>query len=149
MWMRLAVLFGIIVLASAGCGPGDTAFNSGSTASVTVDLFYGRPNPVWDLSADDAAEIARLIEQLPTDGEAGSINDKLLASGFRRFIVRGLILPRLGDHEQVTVFTDQVVIEKAGQDPQTLPDAEGSVHAALRAKAKAHVSDEIYEVIPE
>jgi len=145
MWMKIGVLSGIIVL--AGVGYHVITSKNEFTVSVEVDVLSGQPNPVWYLPADDAAEIARLIEQLPADGEeTDSTNVGLL--GFRGFIVRRLILPRLGDHEHITVFTDQVVITKVGQDLQTVPDPEGSVHMALRAKAKTHVSNEIYKSIP-
>ncbi|SDY14367.1 hypothetical protein SAMN05421736_101486 [Evansella caseinilytica] len=152
MKIKHVILFGVIALIGAGCGADDSVDNNGNTtgAEVEVDVLSGQPNPAWDLTEEEAEEIAQLIapllEQLPEEGADGTSADGPL--GFRGFIVRDLPLPDMDDYEQMTVLPGQIIIEKDGGESLTTLDTTG-VYQALRTLAKQHVSEEIFEAIPE
>ncbi|MBF6213693.1 hypothetical protein IU433_28400 [Nocardia puris] len=55
--------------------------------SVELDLFSGRPNPAWTLTAPQARELARLLDDLPpTDRRADPPG-----LGYRGFAVTGTL----------------------------------------------------------
>lgn len=49
---------------------------------VEIDIFSGRPNPAWTLSAAEAAALARLLAQLPPGAAP-----KAVGLGYRGFVV--------------------------------------------------------------
>lgn len=141
------VAWGFLVVVIAACGvEGTPAEKEGeSAASVEVDAFSGRENPGWQLSTARAARLAELISQLPAGTETESVADGPL--GFRGFVVTGLRLPDHRHHQRVRVQGARVLIEHS-DGALSLPDRNGSVYAELRADAKTHVTQQIFQVIP-
>ncbi|WBB61445.1 hypothetical protein O7599_02495 [Streptomyces sp. WMMC500] len=145
-----AAVLGALVLLGAGCGAEETVKeprNTPATPHVEVDALSGRPNPGWDLPQADADEIAALIEALPAGTESAAADDAG-GLGFRGFVLTDLRLPRHPEHDRVRVGVDVVRIE-TGDVTLALPDDHGSVHAALRAKARTRLPEPLYRAIPE
>lgn len=63
-----------------------------------LDLFSGRPNPSWELSAEEIAELVKRLETLP-EAKEGTIRDRL---GYR-----GIVLTARAD--DLVGFTSLVV----------------------------------------
>jgi hypothetical protein len=51
---------------------------------VELDIFSGRPNPTWDLTADESGELIQLMKDLPEDQVRTGTDDGL---GYRGFLV--------------------------------------------------------------
>ncbi len=138
------------MLLGAGCGSEENVTDprgASPAPHVEVDALSGRANPGWDLPPADAAEIAALIEALPAGTESAPADDPG-GLGFRGFVLTDLRLPRHPEHDRVRVGVDVVRIETGGAT-LALPDDHGSVHAALRAKARTRLPESLYRAIPE
>lgn len=116
-----AVLKSVIVAASAiiaaTVGPaalaGCSEHNNGTAADSTtllVDIFSGRPNPVYALTNAETERIAKALASLREIPES---TDEHAALGFRGFKVSSLALG--GEHVTMTVVFDRVsVLGNAG-----------------------------------
>jgi hypothetical protein len=86
----LAVAFGVAIAVPAAPGqegnlatPASGALRKGIlNVQVTLDVFSGRPNPSWQLSAGDEQELTRRLQGLPPR-EAVSSEGDLGYRGFR------------------------------------------------------------------
>jgi hypothetical protein len=61
------------------------------TMHVILDIFSGRPNPIWQLSTEQESELFKIISQLETSKRSGNSNkESSLGLGYRGIIVEGL-----------------------------------------------------------
>jgi hypothetical protein len=80
--------FGLIVAVAWGLGKNPATAGSGPSRKVspdmlvTLEVFSGRPNPSWTLSADEEQELTRRLRGLPPSGESPAAGD-LGYRGFR------------------------------------------------------------------
>jgi hypothetical protein len=83
--MRMACRTLVAVLVSLALAAGCGRAPQGGIVSMTVelDVYSGRPNPTWTLSADEAVEITGLLENLPSAAAAGEEG-----LGYRGFVLR-------------------------------------------------------------
>jgi hypothetical protein len=107
MILLLALLLSACRAAPPASSPGSTS-GGGTTVAEAVglelDIFSGRPNPVWQLSAADAALFEQKLAALPVT-TPGQLANPL---GYRGFIVK------LGE-STVTVQNGAVLLDRAGQ----------------------------------
>jgi hypothetical protein len=94
-------------------GPVPSTVSGGATtvseeARVELDIFSGRPNPQWRLSAADAALLEQKLAALPV-ASPGQLANPL---GYRGFIVQ---LPQANDKTTVTVQNGMVRTTRAGE----------------------------------
>ncbi len=104
--------------------------------TVELDMYSGRPNPVWHLTAGEVREVARRLESLPpADGAA--MTPQL---GYRGFVVRNWPTKgksgRAGEKLSLHIFGGVITFkDEAGSQLATCKDALG-LESWLHAKAR-------------
>ena len=91
MGPRTAAALAVLALSVASCGSPDAQSadddagpaTAGEPARVELDVFSGRPNPAWTLSADDDAALRGRLAALPAAPAAELHNDL----GYRGLVV--------------------------------------------------------------
>jgi hypothetical protein len=113
MRSRWLVSIGLVIgcLGLAGCGEEEAA----PVVTVELDVFSGRPNPSWVLSASDAREVQGRLADLPVAG--GKLPDAKL--GYRGFYLTVQDCHGVADRVQVT----SGLVERGGQ---VFQDARGA-----------------------
>jgi heat shock protein HslJ len=112
-------------------------------AQVTLDIFSGRPNPSWSLSAAQAQELRRVVDALPE--VACRPPDQSL--GYRGFVVVLGQRPELSNEYRLRSFAGQV---RWGDpwDPQAPAtcrgDVDRQVERFLLGSGKGQLSSDIY-----
>jgi len=86
--------------------------------TVELDVYSGRPNPTWSLSADEAKTIARVLKDLPR--AASAMPEGL---GYRGFVLR-MSEPPGTELESVRVSAGVITIHK-GERVEHFVDARG------------------------
>lgn len=139
---RLALV--LILIASgavfAACAGSDSE-GPQDQATVTADLFSGRPNPAWMLSTDSTRQLEELLAALATADNEPPAFDQL---GFRRFSV--LDIRYNGVPSAVSVTPGIVVLDGART---VLSDPDDSVYTFLRSEAEKELSPDELRAIPE
>jgi hypothetical protein len=82
---------------------------------VTLEVFSGRPNPSWSLSADEEQELTRRLQGLPPSGASPAAGDL----GYRGF--------RIVNNSRRAQLPSEVVVTKG---VVTVRDDRGSRHYA-------------------
>ncbi len=139
---RLA--FVLVLIAAGGIVAACTGIDSDGTqnqSTVTADMFSGRPNPMWMLSADGTQQLEKLLAGLATADREPPTFDQL---GFRRFSVSDVRYN--GVPSTVSVTPDIVVLNGTGT---VLSDPEDLVYTFLRSEAERELSPEEFGAIPE
>lgn len=78
-----ALVAAVLLVSLLACGQGGEPAVA-DRVEVELDVYSGRPNPTWVLSAEDSAELRRRIDALPaTTGSAPAGN-----LGYRGFLCR-------------------------------------------------------------
>jgi hypothetical protein len=80
---------------------------------VTLEVFSGRPNPSWSLSADEEQELTRRLQGLPPSGASSAAGDL----GYRGF--------RIVNNSRRAQLPSEVVVT---QGVVTVRDDRGSRH---------------------
>jgi hypothetical protein len=82
------LLLGLGLAAAAACGGMESAMSdTAGRVEVEADLYSGRPNPTWTLSADEAGRLEGLLGRLaPAAG--GGYPDRLGYRGLRLTLAR-------------------------------------------------------------
>jgi hypothetical protein len=98
---------------------------------VEIDAFSGRPNPSWELSPDEAAELARRLADLPNANAPAPAP----GLGYRGFVITN---PE-GSHglPDLLRIHDGAVAIVQGASTQHYHDVHG-VESWLAAQARAH-----------
>lgn len=55
---------------------------------IELDIFSGRPNPLWRANASDAEFLARRLAELPPVGKWGAAKPSPDGLGYRGFVIR-------------------------------------------------------------
>jgi len=97
---------------------------------VELEVFSGRPNPAWELSEQEASELARLHALL-----GHSPSDRPLPEGLG---YRGFRVAPFQAHEQLIVWRDIVQVAQSGRASQW-SDPDRSLERWLLDTARAHV----------
>ena len=93
---------------------------------VELDVFSGRPNPTWELSAEEGTALARLMADLPS-GVAPPSEGRLGYRGFVLFNPAG----EPGFPARVRVGGGVVVVEQEDGREVYLADVHGLEHRLL------------------
>lgn len=112
---------------------------------VTADMFSGRPNPVWELDASEAAEVAALLRGLPSSRDATTLEAEGL--GYRGFVVTGAA-EALGGCEEVRVKHGQVLARCAGAR-RGFADPERRLERRLVESARRHLDAELAATVSQ
>lgn len=106
---------------------------------VEVDAFSGRPNPGWNLSDHEAAQLverlAKLVETVPQDR---SIPQGL---GFR-----GLKISGLPGYDSLVVYRDVVESSQMNRRHQWT-DSSRSLEQFLLQTARGHLDPSLYKLV--
>jgi hypothetical protein len=88
---------------------------------IEIDVYSGRPNPSFEVSGPDAAELAKLLRDLPRARTAVPV----LGLGYRGFVITSETGLAPGLTPQIRVFAGLIIAE-TGSAPQLYDD----IHAA-------------------
>ena len=118
------------ILATSG-----SSANVPSTCQITLDIFSGRPNPHWTLSAAECSVLLKQLEALPAAGDVSPSDPPGL--GYRGVIVDA---PGKGP---LRLFGG-VVTDAADGSPRHL-DRGRAVELSIARASKGHISKELTE----
>jgi hypothetical protein len=105
---------------------------------VELDIFSGRPNPRFALSASDAKTVTDLCESLPAGaGAASPAQDGLGYRGFR-------ILDSESNLEAIVRGTAVQIRTGAAAAMEVKSDGDRRLESALLRISRSHLSPEIY-----
>lgn len=79
--------------------------------SVSLEIFSGRPNPAWQLTADECTQVTRLLETLPET----SVTENIGGLGYSGFLLT--VTPQQAGslYYHVHVFQKIITIDLAGR----------------------------------
>jgi hypothetical protein len=97
---------------------------------VEIDVYSGRPNPSFDLTTREVAELAKLLQNLPATG-AGAPE---LHLGYRGFVITSEASIAPGLPSQVRIYAGRVIPEE-GPKPRVYDDI-NSVEEWLKERAR-------------
>ncbi len=129
--LTFLVLFGCVISTSAG-----------ASMRVEVDVFSGRPNPSWDLTAHEAKEFVALFQALPEYQGEGSVRDGL---GYRGLIVTQLCDP-IEDYNEI-VISYGVVVARRNRKSKQFTDKDRRLERWLFQIGRRHLDESLYKQI--
>jgi len=135
----LAMAIGTIVCCSAERAPA-TGGARGPQARVELDLFSGRPNPAWVLSAADARTLQAMLESLsprPALEQASGL-------GYRGFVVK--ISTDTGEAATVRAYKG-IVRQDIGALVAYRHDAERQIEKWLLQTGRPTLDPQTYEIV--
>jgi hypothetical protein len=124
--------------------PQRASFSPSKPVQVVVDVFSGRPNPRWDLSAPQVGEFLKNIRALPHKECAGELKDGL---GYRGLKVTGSELSREGYNE--IVISNGIVEVREESRAQQFADRNRALERWLLQTGKGKIEDKLYEYLSE
>ena len=144
----------LVVLAACGglSGPSPSAGAQNSSAqapqggsptqaTIEVDVFSGRPNPIWQPTEAQVAELLKRVRSLP-EAEATPLPDAL---GYRGFIAS---IPDLTTNTQTTVRVYHTNIQLKDASATTYyRDDNRDIETWLFSLAKPNLPEELYKQI--
>jgi hypothetical protein len=109
---------------------------------VELDAFSGRPNPRWELTGPQAAEILARLRALPPlpDRPAGA--DGL---GYRGFVLRATD-GSLDGYDEVRLHRG-IVLTRRGDRTEAFSDPERTLERQLLVTARGHVPEPVLQYI--
>lgn len=135
---------GLLFLALAcGC---TLSYKRMTTARIEVDLYSGRPNPVWDLSHSDAQQLAHRLQGLPALPQ-GLGSPAKVSSGLG---YRGLRVEIDPDGTACHLaITSGYVIYESGPEKEKPPrqDTQRSLEKWLLKTGKATLGDDLLKYL--
>lgn len=109
---------------------------------VECDVYSGRPNPHWELSAEQAEEFLQKLRALPHGERDAALLDGL---GYRGLIVTGDELKPAGDDE-ITI-SNGLVVGRQGSVSRPLRDEERALERWLLETGKGKLEADLYEYL--
>jgi hypothetical protein len=110
---------------------------------VEVDIFSGRPNPSWELSAQEAQELLERVQRLPRSAAVGSVKQDL---GYRGLIVTA-DKNEAGGFDRLLVSDGIVLASAANRPQQQFTDDGRALERWLLKIAKGQIEDGLYTYI--
>jgi hypothetical protein len=110
--------------------PDGAVRRGGRVANVELNVFSGRPNPRWPLTAEQEAELVRALFKLPSATHAVS-SPKIL--GYRGIIVSNG--EEGGGRKVILVYHESILVQR-GDRSQAFTDANRSVENWLLDTAR-------------
>lgn len=109
---------------------------------VELDIFSGRPNPTWELTAEESAEFLRMVEGLPKS-TGGTVREDL---GYRGLaVISGTRLTRAG-FERLVVWNGVVSARRAGAEEQWR-DKDRSLERWLLRSGKGRIDSTLLDEV--
>ena len=140
MRKNTCLLLGVaLILSQVACtaNTGQTT-TPAATSHIELDIFSGRPNPTWDLSAADTATLTGIIGSLPPSSPV----DLPTPLGYRGFLV-SVSEPEL--RPVVTMRAYQGVVEYQGYETRYYADPDKQVERWLLATARPQIDTQLYD----
>jgi hypothetical protein len=128
-----------LILTQAACtaDTGQTVTPT-STSHVELDIFSGRPNPTWELSAADTATLVGMIGSLPPSQPA----DLPTPLGYRGFLV-SVNEPESGSVARIGAC--QGIVEYQSREIKYYADPDRKVELWLLATARPYIDRQLYD----
>jgi hypothetical protein len=108
------------------------------------DLFSGRPNPGWVLTAGESAELAKRLKTLPM-AKQGAIRDGL---GYRGIIITASS-DEVADFTRIVVSAGVVLVRDLGGTERLFADSGRVLERWLVETAQGRVDPEILALIDQ
>jgi hypothetical protein len=137
-----AFVFLFVMAASASCRRAE--FSGVMPMQVEVDVYSGRPNPRWDLSAQQAGEFLKMVRALPKAEHDSALNEGL---GYRGLKVTGSALSQEGYKE--IVISNGIVAVREESGSQQLTDKDRALERWLLQTGKGKLEEELYKYLSE
>ncbi len=144
--MKKITLFGIlfVFLAVANCDAVDSIFEQPTLkvikAKVTLNIFSGRPNPTWALSAKHANQLVTKISELPKSDSTSSL-DGLGYSGFRVELTHSA-----SRKSKITAYKGLVIYNVNGTS-YYFTDSQRLVEKFLLKSGKSTLDSQLYQTV--
>ena len=140
MRKNTCLLLGVALIVSQVACTADTSQTKtpAATSHIELDIFSGRPNPAWDLSAADTATLTGMIGSLPPSSPV-YLPTPL---GYRGFLV-SVSEPEL--RPVATMRAYQGVVEYQGYETRYYADPDKQVERWLLATARPHIDRQLYD----
>jgi hypothetical protein len=113
-----------------------------NSAQVEVDVFSGRPNPVWTLTAAEAQAFVQRFAALPSLPGNGGSAEQDQGLGYRGLKVN---LLSEGRKRRVSIGHGKVVVEEPdSQKPRQLQDPERRLEQWLLQTGREHLDPDLF-----
>lgn len=144
--LSFSVIGALVFLSAAAAPPlrGRVNFSEARPIQVEVDVYSGRPNPRWNLSAQQAEEFFKLVLALPKRERDSALAEGL---GYRGLKVTGSRLGRKGYTE--IVISRGIVMMKEESNSQQFTDKGRALEHWLLQTGKGKLEDKLYEYLSE
>lgn len=109
---------------------------------VELDMFSGRPNPQWNLTPEENAELNRLLQTLPKD-KTGKAS--IPGLGYRGFIVTATE-DKVEGCTEVFIFREYVTAKCSGELLQ-FADKDRTLERWLLQTGRGRLEDSLYQQI--
>ena len=109
---------------------------------VELDIFSGRPNPSWSLSAEETQEFWKLFRTLNVSSQAASTREGL---GYRGLIVREVEESNEKPHE--ILICDELVVARHVGKTRALVDKGRALERWLLKTAKGQIDETLYKEV--
>lgn len=136
--LRLILAASTLSLLAIACGGSPAAEPASEPPRIELDVFSGRPNPTWELTRDQTAELARLHATLEPAKAATVIPDAL---GYRGFKLHGF-----RSFEELIVWREVVAAHQHGQSVQW-SDPSRALERFLLGTMQPHVDVETFQTL--
>ena len=109
-----------------------------------LDLFSGRPNPSWELTAEESAELVKRLKTLP-EAKEGTVRNGL---GYRGIVITAPA-DDVSDFTSLVVSGGIVLGRDSGGAEQLLVDRGRALERWLLGTARGRVAREIQALIDQ
>jgi hypothetical protein len=144
--LSFGVLGALVFLSAAAVLPsrGRANFSEARLLQVEVDVYSGRPNPRWELSAQQAEEFSKMLRALPKRECDSALAQGL---GYRGLKVTGSRLSQEGYTE--IVISRGIVMMKEESRSQQFIDKDRALERWLLQTGKGKLEEKLYEYLSE
>ena len=145
--LLLIALLGVLLFLSVTAALPSRAIANLSQASplqVEVDVYSGRPNPRWNLSAQQTEEFLKMVRALPERERESALNQNL---GYRGLKVKGSHLDKDGCKE--IVIGNGIVVVQEENNSQQLTDKDRAVERWLLWTGKGKLETGLYDYLSQ
>jgi hypothetical protein len=108
------------------------------------DLFSGRPNPRWELTAEEDRELRKRLSALP-EATQGAISESL---GYRGIVVTAPNGAKTGI-VRITISAGVVLVEKPDGTRQYFADRDRALERWVFETSRGRVDPEVYSVVEQ